>query len=103
MLLRSGHAERTLRRLNTGAEEVTRSLVTEITAVNVSSMSASGTSKTLLPRGMRPTLEENLEHNFYKMYSISFCSHLSEVSVHKDPGLEFQILDPRARCGWTLS
>ena len=47
MLLRSGHAERTLRRLNTGAEEVTRSLVTEITAVNLSSMTTSGTSTSL--------------------------------------------------------
>ena len=61
MLLRSGQAERLLRREKTGAEEVTRSLVTEMTAVNLSSVMTSGTSTSLWPRGMRPTDEENLK------------------------------------------
>ena len=47
MLLRSGQADRLLRREKTGAEEVTRSLVTEMTAVNLSSVITSGTSTSL--------------------------------------------------------
>ena len=46
-LLRSGQAERLLRREKTGAEEVTRSLVTEMTAVNLSSLITSETSTCL--------------------------------------------------------
>ena len=121
MLLRSGQAERLLRREKTGAEEVTRSLVTEMTAVNLSSLFTSETSTCLWPRGIRPTEEENLikenswnfDYYFPLFYflriSLFLCNYmfkliyLSEESVHKDPGLEFQILDPRARWGWTLS
>ena len=49
-----------------------------------------------------PLNRKFMKSSLYLCYIFKLI-YFSEESVHKDPGLEFQILDPRARCGWTLS